>query len=920
MAVAILLFRAFQYYVGGNKPRIPFFLHPMTYQVLLVEHRSSDAELIQEALRQGPVSCSVTHVQRLADALACPVGARVDAVLLNLFLPDSNGLDTFVAMRSHMPAVPMILLADSAGLDVTREAVNKGAQDYLAMDEVSPTMLARTLLHAIERKRHERDLREQKLFYENLLLEANVWVEAMDHAGNTILWNTGAEKISGYPAQAMLSNPQRWEILYPDQEYRERERRRFEQLLNRESTARDMETEIRTASGDVRVLSWNASLIRGADGEVVGGMFVGNDVTQQHNDSRDLAENERRFRTLAELTTDYVYAAAVGDDGAIVTQWVEGAFERITGYRAEEVLGQSNAWWRIVDPADVPAPEKFHAALEKGSMDFDYRIRRKDGTVRWLRDRLRPLRDPRSNRITMLLGAVSDITKEKEARKSEMLARHTLDALITASHDYAFLLSPDGTILAAGPSVSALLGHNPEDVQGRTLFDFTPPDYPPEKLARLHALCTTNEVYEYTADFGARQVVVRGTPVFDDRGTRVLVAVFGHDVTEELRMKEFLQREQEKFRGTIENATDGISLVDSSGRFIEWNPALERITGIRREDALGQSFWDIQSRITPAEERSAETVTAYRAMIDEFLASDSAPWLDRLVPRWIHHADGSRRYLEMVSFRVRSSFETLIGTITRDITDIALAEKTLEANNALLAVQNEELSERNEELDTFTHSVAHDLKNPLSLILGYAEMAQFDGADFGREELHDYMESIIFNGRKMISIINSLLLLASARKEDVEMAPLDMAHIVSEALRRLEKSIKDNHIGITLPDQWFHPRGYAPWIEEVWINYIGNAIKHAGHGCHVVLTAERESDGMIRYSVTDDGEGIPAERLGDLFIPFTRLSQAKIEGQGLGLSIVKRIIEKQGGAVGVVSENGKGSRFSFTLHEVGDGT
>lgn len=892
----------------------------MTYQVLLVEHRGADAELIQEALKQGPISCRVTHVSRLADALACSVGQRFDVVLMNLFLPDSSGMDTFVAMRSHLPAVPLVLLADSPGLDITRDAVTKGAQDYLAIDEVSPAILGRTVRHAIERKRHERDLREQKEFYENLLLEANVWVEAMDHLGSTILWNKGAEKISGYPAHEMLSNRRRWDLLYPAKELRDLQFQHFEALLHDEQSMRDIQSEIHTAAGDARVISWNANLIRGADGEVVGCMFIGNDVTRQHADSRNLVENEQRFRTLAEMTTDYVYAAAIGDDGGIITRWVEGAFERITGYRAEEVLGQSDAWWRIVDPADVPPPADFHAALENGSMDFEYRIRRKDGTVRWLRDRLRPLRDTDSGRITALLGAVSDITKEKEARKSEILARHTLDALITAAHEYAFLLAPDGTILTAGPSVSALFGREPAEMQGKTLFDFTPPDYPAEKLARLRALCTAREVYEYTADFGGRQVVVRGTPVFDERGMQVLVAVFGHDVTEELRMREFLQREQEKFRGTIENATDGISLLDRNGLFIEWNPALERITGIRRDEALGQSFWDIQSRITPEEERTPDTVTGFRRLMDELLESGGAPWLDRLIPRWIQHADGSRRYLETVSFQVRSSFETLIGTITRDITEMALAEKTLEANNALLAARNEELSERNEELDTFTHSVAHDLKNPLSLILGYAEMAQYDGPGFGKAELDEYMGSIIFNGRKMISIINSLLLLASARKEDVEMGPLDMEQIVADALRRLDKAIRDNHISVVFPAQWFHPVGYAPWIEEVWVNYIGNAIKHAGHGCQVTIEAEEDREGMLRYSVVDDGAGIPTERLGDLFIPFTRLSQAKIEGQGLGLSIVKRIVEKQGGQVGVHSEVGKGSRFTFTLHEGEDGT
>lgn len=885
----------------------------MTYQVLLVEERIADAELIREALRQSAISCKVTHVRKLADALALSVNNRFDAVFLNLFLTDSQGLDTYVAMRSHAPALPLILVSDSANQGITLEAAKKGAQDHLAIDEVSASVIAKTLLYAIERKRHERELREQKEFYENLLKEANVWVEALDRRGTTILWNTGAEKISGYSEDTIISTRRRWELLFPQEEYRQQQLALFEAMLRRERSLRDHETEIRTASGARRLISWNANIIGGSTGEVVGCMLVGNDVTERRDSDRDLLESEHRFRTLAELTTDYVYAAAVNEDGGIVAQWVEGAFERITGYATAEILGRSGVWWDIIDRQTAPTPEAFAAAMQQESAVFEYRIRCKDGSVRWLRDRLRYLRDGKSGRPHTILGAVSDITEEKEARSAEILARQTLDTLINSTHDYAFLLTPDGLILSAGPNIAAFFGSTPEEMKGQTLFDFTPPDYPEENRERLRRLCSTREVYEYTADFGGHRIQVRGTPVFDASGNPTLIAVFGQDVTEEHRAQEFLRREQEKFRGIVENSTDGISLIDGSGRFLEWNPALEVITGIARDEVLQRYQWDVQMQFTPAEERTEELHAEYKRVMEEYLSKGSAPWLNRLFSRWIEHRNGTRRRIEMVSFRVSSSFDMLTATITRDITEMALAEMELERKRQLLADQNTELLERNEELDTFTHSVAHDLKNPLSLILGYAELAQYEGPDFSKEELQDYMTSIIFNGKKMISIINSLLLLASARKEDVEVGEIDMQQIVSDAIRRLQKQISDSGITITLPERWYAPLGYAPWIEEVWVNYIGNAIKHAGNGCHVLITAERDESGLLRYSVTDNGPGIPAGRLDELFLPFTRLSQAKIEGHGLGLSIVKRIIEKQGGQVGVISTVGEGSSFSFSL-------
>ncbi|MDT8324020.1 MAG: response regulator, partial [Bacteroidota bacterium] len=201
------------------------------YQVLLIEERKADAELIEEALLQSSLPCVVTHVARLSDALEQTLGTQFDVVLMDLFLTDSRGLDTFVAMRSHALQLPMILLTDSASLAVTSEAAKKGAQDVLNKDEISPAVLEKTLFYAIERKRHERELQQQKEFYENLLQDANVWVEALDRHGSVILWNRGAESISGYTARALLRNRSRWELLYPDEDYRRQMFAEYTRLL-----------------------------------------------------------------------------------------------------------------------------------------------------------------------------------------------------------------------------------------------------------------------------------------------------------------------------------------------------------------------------------------------------------------------------------------------------------------------------------------------------------------------------------------------------------------------------------------------------------------------------------------------------------------------------------------------------------------
>jgi two-component system sensor histidine kinase/response regulator len=125
--------------------------------------------------------------------------------------------------------------------------------------------------------------------------------------------------------------------------------------------------------------------------------------------------------------------------------------------------------------------------------------------------------------------------------------------------------------------------------------------------------------------------------------------------------------------------------------------------------------------------------------------------------------------------------------------------------------------------------------------------------------------------------------------------------------------IKESEAEILEPDTWPTALGYGPWVEEIWVNYISNGIKHGGQPPRVQLDATLVSNGCVRFWVRDNGHGLTREEQGQLFTPFTRLSQVRATGHGLGLSIVRRIVEKLGGEVGIESLVGDGSIFSFTL-------
>jgi signal transduction histidine kinase len=166
----------------------------------------------------------------------------------------------------------------------------------------------------------------------------------------------------------------------------------------------------------------------------------------------------------------------------------------------------------------------------------------------------------------------------------------------------------------------------------------------------------------------------------------------------------------------------------------------------------------------------------------------------------------------------------------------------------------------------------------------------------------------------MESIIDELLLMASLRgTNSIEFEPLDMGGIVAAAQSRHNHVLRAEHVQINQPERWPSAQGYAPWVEEVWSNYLSNAIKYGGEPPCIELGAVAQPDGMVRYWVRDNGHGLTTEQQARLFQQFVRLDQTRANGHGLGLSIVRRIVEKQGGRVGVESAVGTGSTFFFTL-------
>jgi signal transduction histidine kinase len=226
------------------------------------------------------------------------------------------------------------------------------------------------------------------------------------------------------------------------------------------------------------------------------------------------------------------------------------------------------------------------------------------------------------------------------------------------------------------------------------------------------------------------------------------------------------------------------------------------------------------------------------------------------------------------------------------------------------------LEEDNIYLDTFAGMVAHNLKNCLYPIVG---MTHLLAADYGpaMDEHGNYLlECVLHSADRGVEVIDGLLSLAKMGHESPIPTVVDTGDVMARVMQQLEQKIAETEATIVQPQSWPLASGHALWVEEIWLNYLTNAMKYGGAPPKLTLGAKRIGN-RVRFWVRDEGAGLSKEDQDQLFLPFSRL-QRKFhpESHGLGLAIVRMIVEKLGGEAGVDSKANEGSTFWFTLPAV----
>lgn len=245
-----------------------------------------------------------------------------------------------------------------------------------------------------------------------------------------------------------------------------------------------------------------------------------------------------------------------------------------------------------------------------------------------------------------------------------------------------------------------------------------------------------------------------------------------------------------------------------------------------------------------------------------------------------------------------------------------VAERTIDLQNKTLQLESksEELILQNRELDAYAHTVAHDLKQPVSNLMGASSLLNAENLELSAEKNRVLLASIQQSSKKMHAIIDSLLLLASVRKNDnLKLEKINLENIAHEAYQRLLPLASEHHARVTFTGHWPQVMANPQWVEEVWVNYLSNAIKYGGNKPEIEIGVTNLANGFVKCRVQDFGSGLSTEQQAKLFEQFTRLDSGTAEGHGLGLSIVQRIVHKLGGEVGYERSLQGGSIFWFTL-------
>ena len=740
------------------------------------------------------------------------------------------------------------------------------------------------------------DEKQEQTYFLKSLLEANVdGIIAFDREFRYTAWNRAMERLSGVKREEVLGR-NAFEVFPCLKEIGEE--KYFQAALDGNSIVAENRPYRVAQTGRTGVFDGYYSPRYGEDGDVVGGVAIIRDITEQKLAERSAQEAHKRLAFHVENTP---LAVIEWDREFKVLRWSPAA-ERLFGWSSHEIMGKRFSDWRFVVPEDV---EAVHAVEQRQATEQEVhgvsrnRNFNKLGTVvhcEWYNSALYD----ETGKLISVLSLVLDITMatriEEALRKSEAQYR-----LLFESNPHAMWVYDLKTLrfLAVNSAAVRHYGYTRPEFLGMTVEDIHPPEDCDELSEHLVVDSLRDQAYQARhrkKDGLVIDVEITSHPL--DFGGRRAALVLANDITQRKRAEQALLESEDRYRDLVENSHELMCTHDLEGRVISVNPWAAKILGYKQESLVGMNIRD-------------GLVPEFRDQFDEYINRVTTEGSARGVMR-IRTASGETRLWEYYNTLRTQGVETpIVRGMAHDATERRKAldrekEARLEAEAA------------NRVKDEFLSTLSHELRTPLTAIMGWSNLL-LDG-EVVPEKQRQAIETIARNANSQCQLIDDLLEVSRiiTGKLRLDFAPCALQPIIQAAAESIRPTAeaKGVHLECSLPPDIDVVYGDTERLQQVVWNLLSNAVKFTAAGGSVQVEL-KQVNSHAAITVRDSGTGIKPDFLPYVFDRFRQADGSTTRafgGLGLGLAIVRHLVELHGGNASAESEGeNKGSTFVVKL-------